>query len=320
MTLSEVVDYLLNLHPSFLHISLHVFRMIHLRVAVGKRGEVETGEREAHGCRLVFLAIPQCLHDVESRLAIHDLGRTTQDAHYLLSAEAVEELRHPDSIVVSVGRQRSLWVEQVGAEAVDAFSSRLALGRFLHQANLLWQVEDGDSDFRVIANTLHCPSTGVATHVEQGAGLVYVKHNLQSFREGAVAVEMVEAEPALLHLRLKRRQSFVDGRPFAQSLQTCRTTFLERLLKVEPSKVVDIVVEVDVDARSLVRQQEESRLRDAEPVGRVIDEDGTDTERSIGKTLHCIIRQASRLDQLLTCHAFRMGIQKVENTKLDHQS
>ena len=80
MTLSEIVDYLLDLHSSFLHISHHVFRVIHLRVAVGKCGEVEAGEREAHGCRFVFLAIPQGLHDVESRLAIHDLGSTTQDA------------------------------------------------------------------------------------------------------------------------------------------------------------------------------------------------------------------------------------------------
>ena len=59
---------------------------------------------------------------------------------------------------------------------------------------------------------------------------------------------MVKSEPALLHLLWQLRQSFIDSSPIAKMLQPYRFAFLERLLQMEHPDIIDVVVEIEIDA------------------------------------------------------------------------
>lgn len=88
---------------------LEVVGMEHLAVAVGNGCEIERSHSEAEGGRFETLTIPERLHDVEATIRIHDAGSTREDADDLVLGEAVEELAHPNGIIMPVGGEwRSL--------------------------------------------------------------------------------------------------------------------------------------------------------------------------------------------------------------------
>ena len=116
-----------------------------------------------------------------------------------------------------VRRKRVRAVKQVGPESINTLSTRLACRLLFHHLHLLRQIHDGDEDVWVVTHALQSPTACIAAHVQERLGLVG-KHDLQSLLERAVAIEMVKAEPTLLHLFRQLRQSFVDGRPVAEML------------------------------------------------------------------------------------------------------
>ena len=236
--------------------------MVHLAVAVGDGREVEAYLRQGECRRLVLLAVPQRLHDVQPRVRVHNPGGTLHDALDLCLAEAVEELAHPDGVVVTVGRKLAPAVEQVCAEAADALCAPHLLCLLPHHLELLGQVDDGHLYLRVVGHALHGPAAGVAAHVEQRLRLA-LEHHLQGLVERMVAIEVVEGEPALLCLRGQLRQSLIDRRPRAEMLQARRASLLQRLFQTVHADVVHVVVEVDVDAGRRVDEQEPAGLRQA---------------------------------------------------------
>ena len=62
-----------------------VFGVVHLAVSVGDGGEVEAGHGQREGCRGIFLAVPECLHDEDARaVGGQGLLGALQDADILL--------------------------------------------------------------------------------------------------------------------------------------------------------------------------------------------------------------------------------------------
>ena len=102
-----------------------VVGVVHLAVAVGDSGEIETDLREAERGGVETLAVPERLHDVKVRVGGHHLGGTTKDAHNLLLTETVEELTHPDGVKKLVTRQFAAVVEHVGSIPVDTIGTSI---------------------------------------------------------------------------------------------------------------------------------------------------------------------------------------------------
>ena len=150
--------------------------------------------------------------------------------------------------------------------------------------------------------------------------MVLVEDDLQGFGERRVAVEMVEAKPTLLYLFRQLRQTFIDGRPVTEMLQSGRTAFPESLLQMKPSLVVHVVVEVEVYACGRVVQQEPPRLREGETVCVLVYQNGTDAQRCLQKAFHGIVGEVSLRHDLLTCHAVFRVANQVQYSKLHHQS
>ena len=320
MTEAKIVVDGLDLQASLLDTSAEVVGVIHLAIAIGDVGEIDTRHGETEGRSLVLLTIPQRLHDAKAAVGIHDVGGTTEDGDDLLGAETVEELRHPDDVVVAIGGELCLGVEQVHAEAVDAVGTWKALRLRAHHRQLLGQIDDGDFDRGRMCHTLQRPTSGVTTHVEQCAGLHLVEDDAKRLRERAVAVEMVEAEPTALHLGRQLGQPFIDRGPWAEMLQTRRTTFAQRLFEPEQTLVVDIVIEVEVGTRGGVGEQEIARLGNGEAVGVGIDKHGADGERCLEKHLHGIVGKARGFHDFGLRQAVDVVAQQVEDAELDHQT
>ena len=310
---------LLDLQTSLADAGLHILSVVHLRVAVGDGGEVETRHRQTEGRRLESLTVPQRLHDVDARIVRHRLLGALQDSHDLLHREAVEELTHPDGVesAFALG-EACLLVEQVDAVAADALSPRLALHVLLHHTDLLGQVEDCHLYLLVVAHALQGPLARVAAYVVERLHVVLVEDDLQGLGEGRVAVEVVEAEPALLHLWGQRRQSFIDRRPRPEVLQSLGLAVLQGLLQMEPAFVVHVVVEVDVHARGRIVQEEPARLRQRVPIRLRVSQDGADAERSLQQTLHGVVRQTSLLTDVLPCQTLVGIAQHVEDAPFHH--
>ena len=200
---------LLHLQTGLSYHPRQIVCVVHLRITVGHRREIETGHRQTEGCRLITLTVPECLHDIEAVRLVHDLRRTLQDALYLFFPKAVQELAHPDDVIVTVCGEGVLLIQQVCGIAVDAVCSRLACRLLLHQFQLLGQIHHGYLHIRIIAHAAQGPTARIAAHVEQTTGLLATlgsaalfggKHHLQCLFERTVGVEMVESEPTLLHL------------------------------------------------------------------------------------------------------------------------
>ena len=173
--------------------------VVHLRVSIGHRRKIEAGHRQTESSCLETLTVPECLHDIETVRLVHDLRRALQNTLYLFFSEAVQKLTHPDDVVVTVGGERVLTIQQVCGIAVDALCTWFASRLLLHQSQLLGQVHHRHLHIRIIAHTAQRPAARIAAYVEQTMGLL-VKDHLQRLFKRAVGVEMVESEPALLHL------------------------------------------------------------------------------------------------------------------------
>ena len=196
-----------------------------------------------------------------------------------------------------------LSVEQVDGVAADALSPCLALHVRLHHVDLLRQVEDGYLHLWIVADTLQRPLACVAAHVVERPHVMLVEDDLQGLGEGRVAVEVVEAEPALLHLWGQTRKPLVDRGPRAEVLQALGPSVLQRFLQMEPSFVVHVVVEVDVHACGRIVQKEPARLRQRVPIRLRVSQDGADAEGSLQQTLHGVVRQTSLLTDVLPCQS-----------------
>ena len=63
MSVAEVVDNSFDLQTGTLNNTAHIVTMIHLAVAIGDGGKIKTCHRQAEGCKVVFLTVPEGLHD-----------------------------------------------------------------------------------------------------------------------------------------------------------------------------------------------------------------------------------------------------------------
>ena len=131
---------------------------------------------------------------------------------------------------------------------------------------------------------------------------------------------MVEAKPALLHLFGQTGQSLIDRWPVAEMLQAFRLAITQRLLQMEPSLIVDVVVEVDIDSRGSVVQQKPARLRQRIAVGLRVNENGTNAQRGFQQAFYGIIRQVGLLRQFLAGHTFLRVSDEVEDAEFNHQT
>ena len=89
---------------------------------------------------------------------------------------------------------------------------------------------------------------------------------------------MVEPKPAFLHLLWQLGETFVNRWPRAEVLQSLRLTITQRFLKVEPTLVVDVLVEVDVYTCGSVGGKKPAGLCQRIAVGSRVDEDDPDGE------------------------------------------
>ena len=116
------------------------------------------------------------------------------------------------------------------------------------------------------------------------------------------------------------REAFVDGRPAAEMLQTSGTAFLQSFFEMEPTFVVDIMVEVDVDADGGVCEQKPTCLRQGETVGLGIHQHEADAERAFHQHLHCVGREACFFNDFGLGQTLFVVAQHVQDAELDHQS
>ena len=309
----------LHLQTCLFDQSRHVVAVIHLAVAVGDGGEIQARHGEAEGGRLKALAVPQGLHDVQAAVLIHNLGGTAHDAYNLVFTEAVEELAHPDGVVVLVGGEGLRSIQQVHAIAVDAVGTRLASGGFPHHLQLLRQVHNGHLHVAVEFHALHSPTTCVATYVKQGLRLVG-EHDLQGLLERAVAVEMVEAEPALLHLRRQLREALVHRGPRTEVLESDRATFFQAFFEMEPSLVVHVVVELGVHVSGGVGDEAPARLTQRVVVGFGVDEHRANAEARFEHHLGGVATDASFFGYLGFGHAVVAVAEHLKDAEFLHQT
>ena len=225
--------------------------MVHLAVAVGDGSEIQTRHRETESRRFEALTVPQGLHNIESAVFIHDFGSATHDADDFVLTEAVEELAHPDHIIMFVCRERLRGIQEVHAIAIDAVGTWLACCIATHHFQLLGQVNDGHLNILVKSDALQGPTTRVAAYIKQRLRFIG-EHNFKGLLERTVAVEMVETEPTFLHLGRQLRQTFVHRRPRTKVFKASRATLFQAFLEMEPPFVIYIVVELSVDVGGAV--------------------------------------------------------------------
>jgi hypothetical protein len=130
VSLPQIIEYFLHLKSGIIDEPYHVIGMIHLAVPVGDGSEIKTDLREAECGGLIFLTVPKGFHDIQSAVGIHNHSRSLQYAQYLVFAEAIQELTHPDGIIMLVGRKSGCAVEQIGAESVYSLSPFFVTGLF----------------------------------------------------------------------------------------------------------------------------------------------------------------------------------------------
>ena len=131
---------------------------------------------------------------------------------------------------------------------------------------------------------------------------------------------MIKVEPATLHLWFQLRQSFVDCRPVTQGFQSCRFPLLQCLFQMEETKVVHIVIEVDVHPCSRIIEQEPTRFGELIAVIVLVHQYGTDGEGSLQKTLDGIFRHSCFLCHLFHGHALIAIAQHLEYAELHHEA
>ena len=240
----------------------HIVGVIHLAVAVGNCGEVEARHCQTECGWLKTLTVPQSFHNEHPRIWAHRSLGSAKDAHNLLLGETVKELRHPDGIYVVVLR---LWqfhrlVEQIYSDAIDTLGAGLTGHIAAHHLDLLRQIDDCNVYIRLVLHTFQGPFAGIAAYIVKRAHIMLDKHKLKRFGKRRVALEVVESKPAFLYLLRTRRQSFLNGGPRAEMLQSSRTSFLQRFLKAKPPLVVNIMVKVDINSCSRIIEQKPSCL------------------------------------------------------------
>ena len=129
--------YRLHDQSGFLDQTDHVVAVVHFAVSIRHRGEIKASHREAERRCFEALTVPQGLHDIQAAIAIHNLGGATQDTHYLILAKAIQELAHPDDVVMLIGRKTFRSIQQIHGITIDAVGARLACGGLSHHPKLL---------------------------------------------------------------------------------------------------------------------------------------------------------------------------------------
>ena len=87
---------------------------------------------------------------------------------------------------------------------------------------------------------------------------------------------------------------------------------------MEEAFIVDIVVEIHIDLRGLVSEQEPADLGDRESIRLSVNKDGSDAQTCLQKTFHGIFRKACRLGYLFLCQSIAVITQKREDS-VSHQ-
>ncbi len=211
-------------------------------------------------------------------------------------------------------------VEQVDTQTLDAVGTRLTLHLGTHETDLLGQVENGNPGISTVLHALQSPLSSIAAHIVKCAHMVLVEQQFQCLGKRAVAVEMVESEPTLLHLCGQLAQTLVDGGPGAKVLQSGGTSLHQGLLEVEPAFVVHIVVEVDVDTRGGVCEQEPASLRQSVAFRFRIHQHRAYAQRRLQQTLGGIIAQTAPGSNLPARQSVGIVTQQIQNAQLNHQA
>ena len=131
---------------------------------------------------------------------------------------------------------------------------------------------------------------------------------------------MVETKPAFLHLLWQLGETLVNRWPRTEMLQALWLTMTQRLLKVEPAFVVDVVVEVDVYTRGSVGGQKPTSLGQRIAVGGRVNEEYPDGERSFQQTLDGIIGISCLRTNIFTCEPVVRVAYHIEDTPFQHDA
>jgi len=138
--------------------------IVHFAVAIGHHGEIEADLCQTVRGGLESLSVPEGFHDEQTAVFVHSLGGTAENAGGLFLREAVQELTHPDGIVIL--RYRGVGIQQVAAVSVNTVGTFHAFGLLSHHLNLLRQVHDGYLHVRIVTHTLGGPAAGVAADIQ----------------------------------------------------------------------------------------------------------------------------------------------------------
>ncbi len=153
---------------------------------------------------------------------------------------------------------------------------------FFHQPYLLWKVDNSDLHIMVMGHTTASPTSGIPSDI-QDIPWMQGENQRKCLVKRIVAVEMVEPEPAFLHILRKRRKPLVYCRPVSEMAQPGRASGLQGLIQLKPSHIIHIMIEIHVHPGSGISKQKPADLCDGKPVGILIDN-------------HCAYRQR-RLQQ-----------------------
>ncbi len=94
----------------------------------------------------------------------------------------------------------------------------------------------------------------------------------------------------------------------------------EGLIQMKEALVVDIVVEIHVDLRGLIRKQKPAYLGDCESVCLGVNQHSTNAEASFQKTLYGIFRDSDSLDDLFLRQSFAMVAKKIQDAVFHQQA
>ena len=141
---AEVVVGARHLQTGLFDLRDHAVGMVHLAVAVGHGGEVDTRHRQAERSCLEALPIPEGFHDVKVRGRRHHRGGASEDGANLRFREAIEELAHPNDVPRLTLGQRGIGRQEVGGVGVDAVGAGMVGHVAAHHVYLAGEVDDGD--------------------------------------------------------------------------------------------------------------------------------------------------------------------------------
>src|SRR6266850_5109774 len=165
MIWADLIAFLNDFEPGFGEATLHVGRMVHLTVAVRDASEVQRGLLQAEGGGFIGLTVPEEFKNVQICPWSHRCGCALENGNDLALGKAIEELAHPDGILILGKGGRA--VQNVYREKSNAVFKAVQVNGFAGKLQLSRQICNRDVDLGIKFQALQGPFAGVSAEVKQ---------------------------------------------------------------------------------------------------------------------------------------------------------